>query len=241
MPDHIHMLVSIPLKYSISQFMGYLKGKSALSIEISLQKEGYEVKTAGSIVEAEQVMREFIPEMLFCDINLPDGSGLDFIKSIREKTNAHLIMLTALDQETDMVMGYEAGADDYIAKPFSLSVLIMKINAYFRKESANENRIIKAGNVKVDKGAMKVYVNEEEISLTKNEWKLLLLFMENPNIILSKEQILEKIFDIDSEFVDENTVAVNIARLRKKIDTGDDGKRLIKNVRGLGYVWNVKN
>lgn len=211
------------------------------SIEISLQKEGYEVKTAGSISEAERIMGEFTPEMLLCDINLPDGSGLDYIKSIRDKTNAHFIMLTALDQETDMVMGYEAGADDYIAKPFSLSVLIMKINAYFRKESASENKIIKAGNVKVEKTAMKVYVNDVEVSLSKNEWKLLLMFIENPNIILSKEQILEKIFDIDSDFVDENTVAVNITRLRKKLSSGDDGKNLIKNVRGLGYVWNVKN
>lgn len=211
------------------------------SIEISLQKEGYEVKTAGSISEAERIMGEFTPEMLLCDINLPDGSGLDYIKSIRDKTNAHFIMLTALDQETDMVMGYEAGADDYIAKPFSLSVLIMKINAYFRKESASENKIIKAGNVKVEKTAMKVYVNDVEVSLSKNEWKLLLMFIENPNIILSKEQILEKIFDIDSDFVDENTVAVNITRLRKKLSSEDDGKNLIKNVRGLGYVWNVKN
>lgn len=211
------------------------------SIEISLQKEGYEVKTAGSISEAECIMGEFTPEMLLCDINLPDGSGLDYIKSIRDKTNAHFIMLTALDQETDMVMGYEAGADDYIAKPFSLSVLIMKINAYFRKECASENKIIKAGNVKVEKTAMKVYVNDVEGSLSKNEWKLLLMFIENPNIILSKEQILEKIFDIDSDFVDENTVAVNITRLRKKLSSGDNGKNLIKNVRGLGYVWNVKN
>ncbi len=210
------------------------------SIEISLQKEGYEVKAAGSIKEAEAICEGFTPEMLICDINLPDGSGLEYIKSIRNKTNAHLIMLTALDQETDMVLGYEAGADDYIPKPFSLSVLIMKINAYFRKENANENRLMAAGNVKVDKQAMKVYVDDEEVSLSKNEWKLLLMFMENPNIILSKEQILEKIFDIDSEFVDENTVAVNITRLRKKLGMGEEGKNLIKNVRGLGYVWNVK-
>lgn len=210
------------------------------SIELSLQKEGYEVRTAGGIAEAGRVTEEFVPEMVLCDINLPDGSGLDYIKSIRKKTDAHLMMLTALDRETDMVMGYEAGADDYIAKPFSLSVLIMKINAYFRKESGNENRILKSGSVKADKTAMKAYVGEEEVPLSKNEWKLLLMFMENPNIILSKEQILERIFDVDGEFVDENTVAVNIARLRKKLDRGDDGKKLIKNVRGLGYVWNVK-
>lgn len=210
------------------------------SLELSLQKEGYEVKAAGGMKEAERICEEFIPEMLICDINLPDGSGLDYVKSIRNKTKAHIIMLTALDQETDMVLGYEAGADDYIAKPFSLSVLIMKINAYFRKENAAEDRLITSGNVKADKLAMKVYVDDKEVSVSKNEWKLLMMFMENQNIILSKEQILEKIFDIDSEFVDENTVAVNITRLRKKLSMGEDGKNLIKNVRGLGYVWNVK-
>lgn len=211
------------------------------SIELSLQKEGYEVKGAGTIEEAETITKEFTPELFLCDINLPDGSGLDYIKSIRSKTNAHIILLTALDRETDMVMGYDAGADDYVVKPFSLLVLIMKINAYFRKEKSNDNQIIKSRNVKIDKAAMKVFVDEKEVSVTKNEWKLLLMFMENQNIIISKEQILEKIFDTDSEFVDENTVAVNITRLRKKINDNSDGKKIIKNVRGLGYVWNGKN
>ena len=211
------------------------------SIELSLQKEGYEVKGAGTIEEANAITKEFIPELLLCDINLPDGSGLDYIKSIRTKTNAHIILLTALDRETDMVMGYDAGADDYVVKPFSLLVLTMKINAYFRKEKSNDNQIIKSRNVKIDKAAMKVFVDEKEVSVTKNEWKLLLMFMENQNIIISKEQILEKIFDTDSEFVDENTVAVNITRLRKKINDNNDDKKIIKNVRGLGYVWNSKN
>lgn len=211
------------------------------SIELSLQKEGYEVKGAGTIEEVETITKEFTPELFLCDINLPDGSGLDYIKSIRSKTNAHIILLTALDRETDMVMGYDAGADDYVVKPFSLLVLIMKINAYFRKEKSNDNQIIKSRNVKIDKAAMKVFVDEKEVSVTKNEWKLLLMFMENQNIIISKEQILEKIFDTDSEFVDENTVAVNITRLRKKINDNSDGKKIIKNVRGLGYVWNGKN
>lgn len=211
------------------------------SIELSLQKEGYEVKGAGTIEEANAITKEFIPELLLCDINLPDGSGLDYIKSIRTKTNAHIILLTALDRETDMVMGYDAGADDYIVKPFSLLVLTMKINAYFRKEKSNDNQIIKSRNVKIDKAAMKVFVDEKEVSVTKNEWKLLLMFLENQNIIISKEQILETIFDTDSEFVDENTVAVNITRLRKKINDNNDDKKIIKNVRGLGYVWNSKN
>lgn len=211
------------------------------SIELSLQKEGYEVKGAGTIEEANAITKEFIPELLLCDINLPDGSGLDYIKSIRTKTNAHIILLTALDRETDMVMGYDAGADDYIVKPFSLLVLTMKINAYFRKEKSNDNQIIKSRNVKIDKAAMKVFVDEKEVSVTKNEWKLLLMFLENQNIIISKEQILETIFDTDSEFVDENTVAVNITRLRKKINDNNDDKKIIKNIRGLGYVWNSKN
>ena len=211
------------------------------SIELSLQKEGYEVKGVGTIEEANAITKEFTPELFLCDINLPDGSGLDYIKSIRTKTNAHIILLTALDRETDMVMGYDAGADDYVVKPFSLLVLTMKINAYFRKEKSNDNRTIESRNVKIDKAAMKVFVEGNEVSVTKNEWKLLLMFLENQNIIISKEQILEAIFDTDSEFVYENTVAVNITRLRKKINDNNDGKKIIKNVRGLGYVWNSKN
>lgn len=208
------------------------------SVEFALGKEGYETAGASTLEGAERLLHSFQPELILCDINLPDGSGLDFISQIRSEMKAHIICLTALDQETDMIVGYEAGADDYIAKPFSLSVLILKINAFFRKGSAETGMVIESDNIRVDKAAMKVYVDGSETAVTRNEWKLLALFLENPNIILSKEQILERIFDTDSEFVEDNTVAVNIARLRKKLGGRKDGEQHIKNVRGLGYVWN---
>lgn len=210
------------------------------SVEFALSREGYEIRSCGTVKDAGKIMKEFEPEIILCDLDLPDGSGLEFIESIRKNTEAYIICLTALDRETDMVMGYESGADDYVTKPFSLSVLIMKINACSRREKMHEKQILRSGNITADIGAMKAYCDDVEISLTKNEWKLLMLFMENPDIILSKERILEKIFDVDSEFVDENTVAVNIARLRKKLNQDSDGRKLIKNVRGLGYVWNTR-
>ena len=208
------------------------------SIEFALRKEGYETAGTDTLQEADSMLERFQPELILCDLNLPDGNGLEFIRRIRKKTRAYLICLTALDQEADMVMGYEAGADDYIVKPFSLSVLILKINALSRKEWQERGAVIQSDNIRVDQHAMKVFVDGRETAMTKNEWKLLLLFLENPNMILSREQILERIFDSDSEFVDDNTVAVNIARLRKKLGNATDGEQHIKNVRGLGYVWN---
>ena len=143
-----------------------------------------------------------------------------------------------MDQELDQVMGYEAGADDYVTKPFSLSVLLLKIDAYCKRniKSAQKKEII-SGDICIYQDEMKIKVKEEIISLTKNEWKMLTLFLAHPKQILSKNQILENVFDIDGEYVDENTVAVNIRRLREKIKDNSTKPEYLKNVRGLGYVW----
>ena len=178
------------------------------------------------------------PDIFICDINLPDGNGLDMVAYVRERKNCHIICLTALEQETDYVMGYNAGADDYVTKPFSLSVLLLKIKAYAdRKEEKQDGEII-TGDLKISMSDMKVWHRGTELSLTKNEWKLLILFVENAKQILSKQQILERLFDVDGNFVDDNTVAVNVNRLREKIEKDKSKPVYIKNVRGLGYVWN---
>ena len=136
-------------------------------------------------------------------------------------------------------MGYEAGADDYITKPFSLSVLMLKIEAYFNRinNSDTKSEFI-SKDIRVLPREMKVFVKDEETYLTKNEWKMLSLFMQHPKQVLSKNQILENLFDIDGEYVDENTVAVNIRRLREKIEENPSNPVYLKNIRGLGYVWN---
>lgn len=209
-------------------------------IEVTLTKEGYQVGTAGTIREAEGLINQENPEMIICDVNLPDGSGLDLIRRIRKKSMAHVICLTAMDTEIDQVMGYEAGADDYVTKPFSLSVLVLKVNAFFRRQKKDKALLIESEGIVVNLSEMTAYKDGQEISFTKNEWKMLKLFLEYPRQILSKKQILEQLFDSEGDFVDENTVAVNIRRLREKIETDSSHPKYIRNVRGLGYLWDCE-
>ena len=206
-------------------------------IEFTLTKEGYQVETAGTIREAEEILKRMSPQMVICDVNLPDGSGLDLIREIRKSSMVHIICLTALDTEIDQVMGYEAGSDDYITKPFSLSVLVLKVNAFFKRMQKGTSSLIESGGMLFNLSEMKANKDGMEISFTKNEWKMLKMFLENPRQILSKNQILERLFDADGEFADENTVAVNIRRLREKIETDSSHPKYIRNVRGLGYLW----
>ncbi|MCI8917420.1 MAG: response regulator transcription factor [Eubacterium sp.] len=209
-------------------------------ISFSLDKAGHQTCACYTMQEAKEKLLQFQPDLVICDINLPDGSGLDFIEWLRGHLDAYIICLTALNQEMDQVLGYEAGADDYITKPFSLSVLLLKIEAFF-KRSAKEGAagVLHSGALRFNQGEMKLSIDDLEVSLSKNEWRLLGLFLNHPKQILSKRQILEHVFDMEGEFVDENTLAVNIRRLREKIEKEPAKPVYIKNVRGLGYVWDV--
>lgn len=206
-------------------------------ISLKLEKEGYQVFSAYGVSEGMRLFRENVIDLIICDITLDDGNGLDFCREIRKVSQVHFIFLTALDQEMDVVLGYEAGADDYMIKPFSLSVLISKVNAIFKRMANDGDDKMISGEVTFLKKEMKVLVKGEETSLTKNELRLLLILMENPKQILSKNQLLEQVFDINGEFVDDNTVAVNIRRLREKIENDPSHPMYIRNVRGIGYLW----
>lgn len=209
-------------------------------ITFTLEKEGYTVFPCRTVREAEKVLDVEAPDLLICDITLPDGNGLDLVKKVRDAGNTYIICLTALDGETDYVMGYGAGADDYMAKPFSLSVLALKVRAVFQRKYQKEEGELYTGRLRIREKEGKVWIQEQEIFLTRREWKLLQLFVNHSNQILSKNQILEQLFDTDGEFVDENTVAVNIRRLREKIETDPANPEYIKNVRGIGYIWSVE-
>ncbi len=206
-------------------------------ITFILEKDGYQVYSCKTVAQAGKVFHQQEIQLIICDITLPDGSGLDFVKKVREESSVHIIFLTALDQEVDQVMGYEAGADDYITKPFSLSVLKLKVSAFFKKQQGVSRERIESGNICFYVNEMRVLAAGKEVALTKNEWKMLQVFMENPRQILSKNQLLEKIFDAEGDFVDENTIAVNIRRLREKIEPDSSKPEYIKNVRGIGYLW----
>lgn len=206
-------------------------------ISLKLQKEGYQVFSAYGVREGRRLFQENTIDLIICDITLDDGNGLDFCREIRKISQVYFIFLTAFDQEMDIVLGYDAGTDDYMVKPFSLSVLISKVNAVFKRIVNDDKDKIISGEVTFLKKEMKVLVKGEELSLTKNELRLLLVLMEHSKQILSKNQLLEQVFDINGEFVDENTVAVNISRLRKKIEDNPSNPVYIRNVRGIGYLW----
>ena len=206
-------------------------------ITLTLQKAGYQVMSAFSLSEAESYLEEENFALIICDITLPDGSGLELGRKVRERSDTCFMYLTALDSEIDIVNGYDTGADDYITKPFSLMVLVSKVNALMRRIDHKEESgsILICGDLEVNCQEMKVRKDGREISLSKKELQLLVYLWENTGRVVSKENILEHIWDVDGQFVDENTVTVNISRLKNKLGTDE-----ISNVRGLGYIWTGK-
>ncbi len=201
-------------------------------ISLKLTKEGYDVRSAFTIKEAKELFNTCSPDLIISDITLPDGSGLDFCADIRRKSNVFLLFLTAMDSEVDMVNGYDMGADDYITKPFSLMVLVSKVHAFMRRADSMPRTRIRSGEITVSYTEMKAYRLQEPLPLSKKELQLLVLFMENARQVLTKDQILEHVWDTDGQFVDDNTVPVNISRLKGKL-----GGSYIQNVRGIGYIW----
>lgn len=204
-------------------------------LAFSLRTDGYDTYTAGSIQEADQVMSGNCFDGMILDCNLPDGSGFQFCREIRKTSNICILMLTARDTELDEVKALELGADDYMTKPFSIAVLKARLKRLLGRN--DEGQCLLSHGIRLDPKECRVYKGEEEISLTKVEYKLLLFFMENQNQVLSKEQILERIWDSEGRFVDENIVSVNVRRLRQKVEENPAEPACIKTVHGLGYVW----
>ncbi len=210
-------------------------------INFKLKKEGYHVFTSFNIKEAKDIFENNKIDLIISDVGLPDGSGFDFCEEIRKSSNVHIIMLTALDEEINIVTGYDIGADDYITKPFSLIVLISKINAFMRRiENKTIENIISCDKLSFDYVENKLTKEKEDILLSKNEGKLLKYLMDNSNQIVTKEQLMETLWDIDGNFVDENTVAVNIRRLRQKVEDNPSEPMYIKNIRGIGYTFSKR-
>ena len=201
-------------------------------ISLTLSREGYAVDAAGSIAEAEVFLERGSYELVLCDITLPDGSGLEFGQKVRQTTGSYLIYLTALDAETDIVTGYEPGADDYITKPFSLMVLVSKVAALLRRMEETGGDRLCCGEIIFSRKEMNVKKAGQPVALSKRELQLLLYLMEHAGRVVTKENIMEHIWEQDGQFLDENTVPVNISRLKNKL-----GTEAIVNVRGLGYLW----
>lgn len=200
-----------------------------------LEKDGYEVLTAGTKRAGMEIIRKALCDLILLDCNLPDGSGFDLCTEAKEYGDVPILMLTARDTEMDEVKALEMGVADYMSKPFSIAVLKARIRKILQGRKP-ENRLV-SGGITLEKDACKVYKNGEEIRCSKVEYQLLMYFMENRGRVLSKEQILAHVWDSQGKFVDENTLSVNIRRLRGKVE--DDAKHpaLIRTVHGIGYVW----
>jgi len=208
-----------------------------VGLKYSLENEGYKVTVVKTVKAATEFLDSKSADLFILDLTLPDGSGYDVCRKVKEKGNLPVIFLTAFDDEVNVVMGLELGADDYVSKPFRLKELMARIKSVMRRYSKEPNEaIIRIKGLVVNTGEAKVYRNDREIELTAMEYRLLLIFLNNRGIVLSRTQILENIWDVSGDFVNDNTLTVYIKRLRDKIEEDIAAPEYIKTVRGLGYV-----
>jgi len=212
-------------------------------LSFAIKKQGYEIDVARTCLEAETFWTNGKYDLVILDVSLPDGSGYDLCKEIRKTSKVPIMFLTAADEETDIIMGLDIGGDDYITKPFKLAVFMSRINALLRR-SDNFNQAdteLNSNGIKVKLLKGEAYKNEEQLDLTASEYKLLCLFMENPDIVLSSEQILNKLWDCNENYIDSNTLTVYIRRLRKKIEDDPGKPQKVVTVRRMGYKWSTDN
>ena len=209
-------------------------------LSFALKKQGFEIENARTIKEAGEYWRKGRYALLILDVSLPDGCGFEFCKMVRKESEVPIIFLTASDEEMDIIMGLDIGGDDYITKPFKLGVLISRVNALLRRTKSirkNDAELVSNG-IKINLLQTVVYKNGEQIELTAGEYKLLCLFMQNPNIVLTKDQILQRLWDCDADYIDSSTLTVYIRRLRIKVENNPSEPEMILTVRGMGYKWN---
>jgi len=212
----------------------------AQGLKYSLEVENFEVKIAINIEEATNVIDSEL-DLVILDISLPDGSGFDLCKDIKSNYDIPIIILTALDEEVNVVRGLDWGADDYITKPFRVRELISRINSVLRRYRKDTNPKLYIEGLEIDTSKVKVKRENKELDLTALEYKLLLLFAKNKGIVLKRAQILDLLWDNAGNFVNDNTLTVYIKRLREKIEKNPSKPEIIKTVRGIGYVLEKKN
>lgn len=203
-----------------------------MGLKYSLEQEGFQVISAKTAKESKEKLDNKSIDIVLLDVSLPDGNGFEICKEIKEKNDIPVIFLTAQDEETSVVLGLDLGADDYIVKPFRTRELISRIKSVLRRYGKKEeNNIIQYKNIKIDTISAKVYKNNKEIIFTSLEYRILLMLFTNQNKLITREQLLEKIWAIAGNFVNDNTLTVYIKRIREKLE--DDS--IIKTIRGLGY------
>ncbi len=205
-------------------------------IVFALRREGYLTNSAYSLQEAREKLGERM-HLVLLDINLPDGDGREFLGSVLAGQPAPVLLLTARDTEEDMLQGFRAGCDDYITKPFSMPVLLMKIAAVLKRSEGVSRQIYTNGELLYDFENKTLTRRGEAVELTALECRLMELFLHNRGIVLTRERILDRIWDADERFVESRTLNVTIRRLRMKVEENPEEPIYIRTVFGLGYKW----
>lgn len=210
-------------------------------LSFAFKKQGFEPFIARTLKEADSLWADGKYVLLVLDVSLPDGSGFEFCKKVRQVSKVPIIFLTASDEETSIIMGLDIGGDDYITKPFKLGVLVSRMNALLRRANAFNavDTELQSNGIKVLLLQGQVFKNGELLELTAAEYKLLCLFMRNANMILTKEKILDQLWDCDGNYIDSSTLTVYMRRLRMKIEDNPSDPQMLLTVRGMGYKWNV--
>lgn len=213
----------------------------ASGLQYSLEQEGYTVLLCHDFQSAEQAINDNTDRFAICifDLNLPDGSGYELCKLAKSRSDVPVIFLTAIDDEVNVVMGLDMGADDYITKPFRIRELLSRIKSVLRR-THSQNQIqaktyIELDTIRINTLEGKVYKQGHEVILTALEYRLLLIFANHIGQVLTRTQLLERIWDVAGDFVNDNTLTVYIKRLREKLEDDPQQPSVIKTVRGLGY------
>ncbi len=210
-------------------------------LSFALKKWGFSPDVARTLLEAERLWEDGTYDLLVLDVALPDGSGFAFCKKVRQISKVPIIFLTASDEEMNIIMGLDIGGDDYITKPFKLGVLESRINALLRRANdfgAADTELV-SNNIRICLLKGQAFKNGELLDLTAAEYRLLCLFMQNPNVVLPRERILEKLWDCEGSFIDSGSLTVYMRRLRMKVEDDPGEPRMLLTVRGMGYKWNV--
>lgn len=221
----------------------------AMGLKYSLEKEGYEVICAKNKLEALNSWQDSFFDLCILDINLPDGNGYDVCRTIKSKEDVPVIFLTASDAEVNVIMGLEMGADDYVCKPFRIGELMARIKTVLRRSGRNKDSeaggndgILAIKNVRIHTGEAKVGIvnettgKEDMVELTALEYRLLLSFCNNRGTVMTRSRLLENMWDVNGDFVNDNTLTVYIKRPRDKIEKDPADPQIIKTIRGIGYI-----
>lgn len=200
-------------------------------LKYSLEQEKFEVEIAKDFKTSKDKLSSNEYNLIILDVMLPDGNGFELCRYIKQNTKIPVIFLTAKDEEQDVVKGFDLGADDYVIKPFRTRELISRINNILRRYERESTNTLRAGNIIIDLDASRVYVNDKEVIFTALEYKILVLLFSNMGKTMTRDNILDKIWDVAGNFVNDNTLTVYVKRIRAKLGEND----VIKTIKGIGY------